>query len=96
MNKALWMAQAAGAAAPPLLTDHGEFRVDSDASPALFRSLLYRSATPPSLSCTCTFHADAALCRLSYYRFASLRQGAVLVLWLWLGLGLGSRVRAAM
>ena len=77
MNKALWMAQAAGAAAPPLLTDHGEFRVDSDASPALFRSLLYRCATTLSLSCA--FHADDALCRLSYYRFASLRQGAVLV-----------------
>jgi hypothetical protein len=92
MNKALWMAQAAGAAAPPLLTDHGEFRVDSDASPALFRSLLYRSAATPSLSCS--FHADAALCRLSYYRFASLRQGAVLVFWL--GLGLRFRVRAAM
>jgi hypothetical protein len=44
MNKALWMAQAAGAAAPRFLTDHGEFRIDSDASPALFRSLLYRPA----------------------------------------------------
>ena len=42
LNKILWMAQAAGAAAPPLLTDHGEFRVDNDANPALYRSLLYR------------------------------------------------------
>jgi hypothetical protein len=42
MNKILWMAQAAGDAAPRLLTDHGEFRIDSDASLALHRSLLYR------------------------------------------------------
>ncbi len=46
MNKALWMAQAAGAAAPQLLTDHGEFRVDSEASAGLQRSLLYRCAHP--------------------------------------------------
>jgi hypothetical protein len=55
MNKLLWMAQAAGASAPPLLTDHGEFRVDSDASAALQRSLLYRCSHSPNthqaLSC---------------------------------------------
>ncbi len=72
MNKVLWMAQAAGAAAPPLLTQHGEFRVDTDASAALHRSLLYRCAS--SLQRRHSW-LHTGICRLSYYRFASLRQG---------------------
>lgn len=72
MNKLLWMAQAAGAAAPPLLTEHGEFRVDADASAALHRCLLYRCPGHESRQTLC---CAQMMCRLSYHRFGSLRQG---------------------
>jgi hypothetical protein len=71
MNKLLWMAQAAGAAAPQLLTDHGEFRVDTDGSAALHRCLLYRCPSHESRALCCA----QKMCRLSYHRFGSLRQG---------------------